>query len=209
MSLALLLAVTGRLQAQNDPQPQSLEQCILESPLLRVEVETGTGRWSLLDKRSGVRWPTSGTASAGDFTPQLTSGFAGRVSPADGIVLSHDDRGMRVAFQLVDEGRTLKIVYEGFEQVDALDDALVVTADEQGHVIVPCREGLLIPASSGVAFRQDFGTSDYEGCHMNMLGLLKTRIGLGRRLGRRLCDAPRGEQPDRGFRAGAAARARA
>ena len=55
-----------------------------------------------------------------------------------------------------------------------LGDALAVSDREHGSVIVPSREGLLIPADSGVAFRQAFGTSEYEGCHMNMLGILKS-----------------------------------
>ena len=41
-------------------------------------------------------------------------------------------------------------------------------------MIVPCREGLLIPADSGTAFQHVFGTSEYEGCHMNMLGWIKS-----------------------------------
>ena len=41
-------------------------------------------------------------------------------------------------------------------------------------VIVSCRAGLLIPADSHGGFQQMFGTSDYEGCHMNMLGFLKS-----------------------------------
>jgi hypothetical protein len=32
---------------------------------------------------------------------------------------------------------------------------------------------LLVPADSGKAFKQVFGTSDYEGCHINMLGFIK------------------------------------
>ncbi|MHC4464864.1 MAG: hypothetical protein ACYS30_26055 [Planctomycetota bacterium] len=29
----------------------------LESHLLAVEIDDGTARWALLDKRSGTRWP--------------------------------------------------------------------------------------------------------------------------------------------------------
>jgi hypothetical protein len=54
-----------------------------------------------------------------------------------------------------------------------LDDVLAITDIEGGYAIVPSREGLLIPANSGKAFKRVFGTSDYEGCHMNMLGFVK------------------------------------
>jgi hypothetical protein len=35
----------------------------LESPLLRVEVDDTTGRWALLDKRSGTQWPSNGNST--------------------------------------------------------------------------------------------------------------------------------------------------
>ena len=71
-------AMSAHLKAQSNA-PQGLpEPCVLESPVLRFEVDAETGRWSLLDKRSKVRWPTSGTASAGEFTPPLAGGFDGR-----------------------------------------------------------------------------------------------------------------------------------
>jgi len=38
----------------------------LSSDWLVVEVDEGTGGWTLLDKRSGVRWPSEGMAGAGD-----------------------------------------------------------------------------------------------------------------------------------------------
>ena len=37
----------------------------LESRSLLVEVDDVTGRWTLLDKRSGTRWPSKGTAGSG------------------------------------------------------------------------------------------------------------------------------------------------
>ncbi len=37
----------------------------LESRSLRVQIDPKTGKWSLLDKNSGVRWPSAGTASPG------------------------------------------------------------------------------------------------------------------------------------------------
>ena len=181
-SLLLLLAAPSWVPAQSDSTQVPAEAAIVESPVLKLQVETTTGRWSLLDKRSGVRWPTSGTASAGEFTPPLASGFDGRETSADGVVLRQSDRGLRVAFQIIDAGNTLQIAYKGFEQIDVLGDALVVTGDAQGYVMVPCREGLLIPANSGVAFQRlrDVGLRRLSHEHA---GAAQEQLRADRRLG--------------------------
>jgi len=149
----------------------------LETPTLLAEIDARSGHWSLVDKASGVRWPSEGTASPGlakglegDDLQATRSGNAVRISKPGGIVV----------FELTDDGRSLAIRYEGKDlgDVRVLEDALGVTGKESGAVVVPCREGLLIPADSGVAFKQTFGTSDYEGCHINMLGLLKSGSAL-------------------------------
>ena len=150
----------------------------LESPAMLVQIDSSTGYWSLLDKASGVRWPSQGSAS-----PGLANGLPDvfdRVSSSEHLVRLADENGAAVVFALVDEGRDLEIRWEGDQLGDirVLDDALAVTAAEDGSLVVPCREGLLIPADSGVAFSRTFGTSDYEGCHMNMLGLLKRQAAL-------------------------------
>ena len=145
----------------------------LESPSLSFEVHPLTGMWFFIDKRSAVRWPGESAASAGAGSG-LEGGFDRVESTATRVRLSKGT-GNAVTFELVDEGRTVRIGYEGKDlgDVRALEDLTVVTDRDTGAVIVPCREGLLIPAESGVAFRHTFGTSEYEGCHMNMLGLLK------------------------------------
>ncbi len=40
----------------------------LESHSLRIEINDVTGRWTLLDKLSGTRWPSKGTAGSGVAT---------------------------------------------------------------------------------------------------------------------------------------------
>ena len=81
-----------------------------------------------------------------------------------------------MTFAIVDDDRSLQISYGGKDMGDIrlLGDCSVLTDREAAAVIVPCREGLLIPADSGVAFEHVFGSSEYEGCHMNMLGLIKS-----------------------------------
>lgn len=59
--------------------------------------------------------------------------------------------------------RTLRPLRGVFEVSDA----------DGGAVVVPVRQGLLIPADSGKAFQHTFNTYAYEGCHMAMLGVLK------------------------------------
>jgi len=150
----------------------------LESRAMVVEVDTKTGRWSLLDQRSGVRWPSEGAASAGT-TRALQGGFTA-AEPGKSSVRLSKKSGAAVVFEIVDRGRSLEIRYEGegLGDIRVLDDALGITDAEGGYAIVPCREGLLVPADSGRSFRRRFGTSDYEGCHMNMLGFVKSGSAL-------------------------------
>jgi len=75
--------------------------------------------------------------------------------------------GNRITFSY-DAAKTLKV-----DRIRLLDEALSATADEKGAIAVPVREGLLIPADSGLAFSHPFDTYAYEGCHMTMLGVIK------------------------------------
>ncbi|MHC4708150.1 MAG: DUF5696 domain-containing protein, partial [Planctomycetota bacterium] len=146
----------------------------LESSLLLVEVDDLTGRWTLLDKRSLTRWPSKGMASSGAAT-WLEGNFEETETLTESSVRLRRQNGAAVVFALTGEGAALDIRYEGKggRPVRILDDVLVATDVEGGYAIVPCREGLLIPADSGKTFKRVFGTSDYEGCHMNMLGFVK------------------------------------
>ena len=57
--------------------------------------------------------------------------------------------------------------------ISLLEDLLGATDAGKGYVIVPVREGLLVPADSGLSFTHRFGTFEYEGCHMEMLGIVQ------------------------------------
>ena len=151
----------------------------LESNLLVLEIDEGTARWALLDKRSGTRWPSEGMAKPGGAA-WLEGEFTGTETVDKNSVRLKNSKGTSVFFSLVDKGQSLELSYDGGTggSMRVLDDALVVTDVEGGYVIVPCREGLLIPADSGKTFQRVFGTSDYEGCHMNMLGFIKAGSAL-------------------------------
>ncbi|NIP53059.1 MAG: hypothetical protein GWN67_13390 [Phycisphaerae bacterium] len=146
----------------------------LESDLLALEIDDTTARWALLDKRSGARWPSEGMAGPG-VAKLLEVDFVGIEAPNKNSVRLQNANGIAVIFALVDEGKTFELSYEGKAEgsVRVLGDALAITDIEGGYAIVPCREGLLIPVNSGKTFKRVFGTSDYEGCHMNMLGFIK------------------------------------
>lgn len=142
----------------------------LESDCLVVEINDETAQWTLLDKRSPVRWPSEGAADSG------LQGKPLRLEKRSGQVVRFiGENNAAVVFSLGNEGRTLELRYEkvGDETIRVLTDALAITGTEGGYIIVPCREGLLVPAESDKAFKRVFGTSEYEGCHMNMLGFVK------------------------------------
>jgi hypothetical protein len=166
--LGLLAAAGGRA-----------DTITLESDLLRVEVDQGTARWMMLDKRSGVRWPSEGMADPGD-APWRHATFEGVEKGRTGTVRAAARNGGAVTFALVEDGRTLEIRYEktGAESIRILRDALTITGADGGYMIVPSREGLLVPVENDKAFKRVFGTSEYEGCHMNLLGVVKKNSAL-------------------------------
>ena len=122
-------------------------------------------------------WPAPADAS------WLQGGFTRGQAEENSVRLAGKNGGA-VVFTLVDGGRALELRYEkpGNETIRVLGDALTIAGD--GYVIVPSREGLLIPVQGDKAFKRVFGTSEYEGCHMNMLGFVKDGLGPDRDVGR-------------------------
>lgn len=146
----------------------------LQSDSLAFEVDDATAAWKLSDTRSGVQWPSEGTASPGN-APWLQGRFSRAASERGDSIKLTNEQGGAIAFSLVDGGQALELRYEkpGKETVRVLSDTLALSAAEGGYVIVPSREGLLVPVQGDKAFKRVFGTSEYEGCHLNMLGLVK------------------------------------
>lgn len=66
----------------------------------------------------------------------------------------------------------------GNETLRLIDHALGIHPGENGFALTPTREGLLIPADGPLEFNRTFTASGYEGCHMNMIGLLKRGAAL-------------------------------
>ena len=90
------------------------------------------------------------------------------------------DLGKRTGAALADGGRSVVVALTPPEKDWArlLDNALSIQATDAGYALVPVREGLLIPADGTVEFSRRFGTSSYEGCHLNLLGLVKQGAAL-------------------------------
>ncbi len=159
---------------------------------LSVSVDPATGQMSIEDKEGGALW-TSAAPRFGQMTVDI--GGKKQVLDLGRCEVEKTAAGLKVAFHplatrpaaaisfmiaTTADGRGLTIGVDPAAdlQVDSirlLD--LMLTAAEGGYALVPCRQGLLIPADSGVAFTRRFGTSEYEGCHMNMIGLVKAPAG--------------------------------
>src|SRR5690606_25795752 len=106
---------------------------------LRVEIDDVTGRWQLLDVRSGVTWPSDGHASPGKAA-WLEGDFARAERGEGDSVRLVKVSGRAVMFALVHGGEAMEIRYESAadETIRVLDDALAVTSADEGYVIVPC-----------------------------------------------------------------------
>ncbi len=168
---------------------------ILETDHLRLIVTTETGVYQVLDKQSQVTWNSNPfTQRMGtvvfkiDGADREFSLSRCEVAPASG-----NKHSLRLTFHPIDvqpaatvtvtvealsDRRTLEFRCEtanapDLVRVSLLENGFYVTDADQGYVVVPVREGLMIPANSGKAFTHSFDTYAYEGCHMTMIGLVK------------------------------------
>jgi hypothetical protein len=159
----------------------------VENEYISLTVSDETGGWGFSDKRAGISWESRpdrfGVISIRDegktHTLPLIPDYLAR--EGDSLRLSfHDDRFGRLALNVMLrlEANLLDISYEStgevqIESITLLDGGLRMTDEESGYLLVPVRLGLLIPSDSGLEFMHRFGTFDYEGCHMEMLGAVK------------------------------------
>ena len=162
----------------------------IETAFFRFDLSPETGRYEINDKQSRVVWK-SNPARFAEATLNL-SGKSERVllkrceakRVENGLELTFHpsaekpEMWLRVLLRPLNDGKALEFscaVSDGLplESIRLLDEALWVTDTEKGYVVVPVREGLLVPADSGQAFTHRFDTYAYEGCHMAMLGVVK------------------------------------
>ncbi|MEW6355502.1 MAG: DUF6259 domain-containing protein [Planctomycetota bacterium] len=106
------------------------------------------------------------------ITTDAATGRVALLDKASGVLW---DLGATAQVQLADEGRSAVVSadLDPGRSVPLLNEALGMAAGDAGCALVPAREGLLVSADGPVEFKRGFGTSGYEGCHMNMMGFLK------------------------------------
>ena len=183
----VVLAACSGLGAPEAPAPAALE-----TPFFRFTLSGVDGRCEIVDKAANVTWcAEAGQARFGQVTlagsnpPRRVDLGRGEVKAADNelVALYEPLAGrpaarLRVRARALPDERTIEFSYEadpGLEvaSLTLAEDVLGVTDAAKGYVLVPAREGLLVPADSGLSFTHRFDTYAYEGCHMEMLGVVQ------------------------------------
>ncbi|HWW00550.1 MAG TPA: DUF5696 domain-containing protein [Candidatus Acidoferrum sp.] len=168
------------------------KEAYIDTPFFRFTVSGDNGACEILDKEAQVTWRADTTPARFGWVRLNVHEQSVRVEltrcavQANGneLVASFQPFRVRpltrftVKARALPDQRTLELSYQEdneleVESVSLLDEVLDVTDETKGCVAVPVREGLLVPADSGRTFRHRFDTSAYEGCHMEMLGVVK------------------------------------
>ncbi len=170
---------------------RSAEPMVLETPQLRFTWFAEDGHYQLFDKQANAAWESNPRQPRFGEAVLISGGKPQRVNLARGDLTRTADGVEAVFHPLSDQpaatirvtvrprpAGVLNISWQAdpvlrVESVRLLDEALGVDRETDGRLVVPVREGLLIPADSDRAFSQRFGTYEYEGCHMAMFGILR------------------------------------
>ncbi|HEY5909179.1 MAG TPA: DUF5696 domain-containing protein [Verrucomicrobiae bacterium] len=164
----------------------------IETSRLRFTVRPDES-FELWDKKAQIAWRAD---AAPKRMGQVTLNAAGRRRQVDLTggryetggnellatfhpVSEQPDVALQVRVKALPDASVLEVDYRAaeslnVESISLLDSLLGVTDTAGGYVTVPVREGLLIPADSGLAFEHRFDTSAYEGCHMQMIGAVRS-----------------------------------
>jgi hypothetical protein len=164
----------------------------IETPYIRLTLSPATGYCEVLDKEAGVTWrPDPSSTRFGEVTLDARRdsqrfGLTNCTVNSEGtdLVASFSTAMVRkwdlvrVRIRTLPDQRTLEFSYEAddpleVDQISLLQDLVGTTDLAKGYVVVPVREGLLVPADSGLTFTRQFDTYAYEGCHMQMLGVVQ------------------------------------
>lgn len=167
----------------------ALAAAAIDTPAYTFRVTSENGAYEIHDKAADVTW-RSRAGGFGEATlmvsekPKRCSLTRPVVRSSAGAVtlefkpLDNDEATIRVQARAMGDGRTLEFSYRAdprlnVESIRLLDDALWITDAANGYAVAPVREGLLAPSNSGLSFMQRFDTYAYEGCHMQMFGLVQ------------------------------------
>ena len=164
----------------------------IDTGFVRFAVSPDTGAYEINDKQGGVVWKSNPLQTRYGEATFIVAGRQQRFAlnrcqakrVGEGLELTFrpvsakPNAEIRAVVRPVNGGKALEFSCAAsedvaLESIRLLDDALWVTDAEKGYAVVPVREGLLVPADSGLAFTQRFDTYAYEGCHMAMLGLVR------------------------------------
>ena len=182
----------GDAGAAAAPAPAAKEPVSIDTPAVRLTLSPDTGAYEIQDKAGGVTWKSSllkprfgqamikveGKPTGFAMGPCEAKVEGGTLVATFRPMPGKPDAWLRVKAAPAAGGKALDFSYEAapgveVESLRLLDESLWVTDADKGYIAVPCREGLLIPADSGKAFSRGFDTSGYEGCHMQMVGVVK------------------------------------
>ncbi|MGC8988529.1 MAG: hypothetical protein ACP5MD_00235, partial [Verrucomicrobiia bacterium] len=185
-SAGLVIGLTSMLSQQ------SPGKVTLSAEQFRFDLEPDCGKWELTDLKTSVTWRSN--PSQPRFG-EITIERAGKRDnlPLDKCEAKSSERTLILTFSPVandEQARvqvqlraaapdTLEVSYDvapglTVHSVRLLDRAMWITDGDSGYVVVPVREGLLIPSNNHIEFTRSFDTYAYEGCHMAMLGLVKS-----------------------------------
>ena len=187
-----VLCLFGLRSAPVHAAESPVQPAKIESRFLRFTLSGITGHCEILDKEAQVTWrPPPEQTRFGEMTytprgePRQTNLAACDVhTSANELVASFHPVNsdptvvLRFKARILPDQRTLEFSYEPDRELEVnsitLLEGLFGTTDRAGgYLIVPVREGLLIPADSGLEFSHRFDTYAYEGCHMEMLGAVQ------------------------------------
>ena len=164
----------------------------LETPFFRFQISAADGHCEILDKKAGVTWKNAIPGAPLGRAVLLVNGARSEVelgpttleSTSDSIQASflplpeNTSATLRLRIKVLPDRKSLEFTFDPdpelqLQSIALLENVLTVTDSGQGCVLAPVREGLVIPANSGLAFTHRFDTYAYEGCHMAMLGLVQ------------------------------------
>ena len=161
----------------------------IETPFFQFTVFPTNGGCEILDKTARVTWRNR-TNNLGFGWITVNSDKRYRLTNCNYQVVGNEltlafypfppksASQLLVRARVLPDQKSLELSYQEdpeleVDSVSLLDDLFDATDSGKGYAVVPVREGLLIPADSGLEFTHEFETSAYEGCHMQMLGVVQ------------------------------------
>lgn len=164
----------------------------IENEQIKFEVSSDDGSYKATDKKSGAVWESNplkkrfGEAaisiSGKRHTVDLSKCEIKKGDNSIELLFTpiHDQPSAAIKVNIAIEkpGDVIGFTYESsqdvqIERISLLDNAFWVRNNENGYLIIPVREGLIIPSNTGLNFDHSFVTYAYEGCHMAMFGAVK------------------------------------